>query len=376
MRRPAVLMIGLALQSLLFARTSEVPAQKGAKPRELEPAVAWHGREYVPPRHYLCYRATRPLKIDGKLDDPAWRAAPWTEDFVDIEGDRKPKPRFRTRVKMLWDDVYFYVGAELEEPHVWATLTEHDSVIFQDNDFEVFIDPDGDNHNYMEYEINALGTDWDLFLDKPYKDGGTADNRWEIPGLRKAVHVRGTLNDPRDTDQGWSVELAFPWKELGKAGRVPFPPKDGVQWRVNFSRVQWRHEAVDGKYLKVKGLPEDNWVWSPQYVINMHRPETWGYVQFSTAPAGTDRFRPDPTGPARHLLHRLLYAQYAYRHGHGRWAGSLRELDLSQLTHPSLTGLPRLEVIGSAFLLSAGVRSGSDETITLRLHHDSLLEQW
>ena len=56
---------------------------------------------------------------------------------------------------MLWDDQFFYVGAELEEPHVWATLTERDSVIFHDNDFEVFIDPDGDTHLYYELEMNA-----------------------------------------------------------------------------------------------------------------------------------------------------------------------------------------------------------------------------
>jgi hypothetical protein len=44
----------------------------------------------------------------------------------------------------------------LESPHVWATLTNHDTVIFQDPDFEVFIDPDGDTHNYYEFEINPL----------------------------------------------------------------------------------------------------------------------------------------------------------------------------------------------------------------------------
>src|SRR5262249_32364901 len=152
-----------------------------------------------PPRHYVCYRAGGPVTVDGRLDEPAWKAVPWTDDFVDIEGTRRPRPRFRTRAKMLWDDRRFYIAAELEEPHFWATLTEHDSVIFRDNDFEVFLDPDGDNHNYAELELNALNTTWDLRLPKPYKDGGHADDRWEIRGLRTAVHVDGTLNDPRDT---------------------------------------------------------------------------------------------------------------------------------------------------------------------------------
>ena len=117
------------------------------------------------------------------------KTAPWTDAFVDIEGDVRPRPRFHTRAKMLWDDTYFYVAALLEEPHVWGTLTKHDSVIFQDNDFEIFIDPDGDNQEYYEIEINALNTEWDLFLKKAYRDGGPAMNEWEIPGLKTAVHV-------------------------------------------------------------------------------------------------------------------------------------------------------------------------------------------
>lgn len=235
------------------------------------------------PLNYVCYRASGKLRIDGQLNEAAWQAAPWTAAFVDIEGDAKPRPRFLTRAKMLWDEQYFYIAAEMEEPHVWATLTERDSVIFHDNDFEVFIDPDGDTREYYEFEINALNTGWDLFLPRKYKEGGKADNSWNIVGLRTAVHVAGTLNNPRDQDQGWSVELALPWPALAKYAHQPTPPRHGDRWRVNFSRVEWQHEVVDGRYRKLAGRREDNWVWSPQGVIDMHQPDKWGYVQFSTA---------------------------------------------------------------------------------------------
>src|SRR5262245_7639811 len=157
------------------------------------------------PKEYVCYRAAGKIVIDGKLDEPSWRDAPATDEFVDIEGDIRPHPRFTTRAKMLWDDQYFYIGADLEEPHVWATLTKRDSVIFHDNDFEVFIDPNGDRDEYYELEINALNTAWDLFLPKPYIDGGKAQNSWDIAGLKTAVEVTGTLNDTTDLDKGWSV---------------------------------------------------------------------------------------------------------------------------------------------------------------------------
>lgn len=234
----------------------------------------------IEPLRYDCPRTATPIRIDGHLDDSAWQKAPWTPAFVDIEGDAKPKPRFRTRAKMLWDDQYFYIAAELEEPHVWATLTKHDSVIFHDNDFEVFLNPSGDTLNYFEFEINARNTGWDLFLPKPYKKQGKADNSWEMPGLRTAVQVQGTLNNPRDQDRGWTLEIAFPWKDF--ASKAPVRrPNPGESWRVNFSRVEWQVEIRNGRYQKVPGRKEDNWVWSPQGLIDMHVPEKWGYVTFT-----------------------------------------------------------------------------------------------
>ena len=84
------------------------------------------------------------------------------------------------------------VAAEMDEPDVWGVLTERDSVIFHDNDFEIFIDPDGDTHAYYELEVNALGTPWDLMLITPYRDGGPAIHAWDIAGLQVGVRVRGT----------------------------------------------------------------------------------------------------------------------------------------------------------------------------------------
>ncbi len=297
------------------------------------------------PKGYVCYRAATPIAIDGKLDDPAWAAAPWSDPFADIEGDKKPKPRFRTRVKMLWDDEALYIAAELEEPHVWATLAEHDSVIFRDNDFEVFLDPDGDNHLYAELELNAKNTTWDLLLTKPYKDGGRAVNAWEVTGLKTAVHVDGTLNDPSDTDKGWTVEIRWPWAGLKELTAVPVPPRDGDRWRVNFSRVEWDTDVVGGKYRKVAGRPEHNWVWSPQGVIDMHRPERWGYVQFSTAKPGTVKFQPDPAAGVRDLLHAVYYAERDYRKAHGRYAATMADL--------GLTGDVRIEATAHGFEASA-----------------------
>jgi hypothetical protein len=353
-------------------RQSPPPVAVPKEPPDLLPPPP--PEPYVPPRGYVCYRALGPITIDGKLSDPAWQAAPWTDDFVDIQGDRRQRPRLRTRVKMLWDKDCFYIGAELQEPHVQASFTKHDSFIFhEDNDFEVFIDPDGTNHNYIELEMNALNTTWDLLLKKPYRDGGPAVHAFEIEGLRTAVHIDGTLNDPRDTDRGWTIEIALPWKALGKQSKRPVPPEDGAQWRVNFSRVEWLYEIVEGKYRRVTTRPEDNWVWSPQGTINMHRPERWGYVQFTTAAPGKGEFRPDLAGPARHLLHRIYEAQAKFHKENDRYAATLDELGLADLTHVSLARPPQLALREGGFHATVAVRLPDRITQRWRIREDSLL---
>jgi Carbohydrate family 9 binding domain-like len=357
MPRPAV------LRSLLLLVV-------GAPPLVAPPAAA-----ALPiPKGYVCARTATPIQIDGVIDEAEWKDAPWTDDFIDIQGPPQPLPRYRTRARMLWDDTYFYVAATLEEPHVWATFTAHDSPIWRaDNDFEIFIDPNADSHEYYEFEINAQNTESDLFLPRPYKDGVSPLNSWEVPGLKTAVHVDGTLNDPSDTDLGWSVELAIPWAVLRQQAHRPTPPADGDQWRVNFSRGEWKHEVEGGRYRRRADLPEDNWVWSPQAVIDMHYPERWGYVQFSTAPGGTVAFRPDPTQAARDFLSAINYAQHEYRRVHGAWAPRLADLGIKVPPDLALVGKPRLETTTSLFQASVILKGPNGRAQRLSIRQDSLI---
>ena len=326
----------------------------------------------VDPRGYAAIFAQTPVKIDGKLDDPAWQAAAWTDDFVDIQGEARPAPRFRTRAKMTWDDQYFYVGARLEEPHVWGTLTKHDSVIFQDNDFEIFIDPDGDNHEYLELEINALNTEWDLRLVKAYRDGGPALNEWEVPGLKTAIAVEGTLNDPTDQDTAWTVEWAIPWKVLAEFANRKSPPASGDMWRVNFSRVEWRHLIdKDGKYQKIKGFPEENWVWSPQGRIEMHRPELWGHVQFvkSLTEAKTPVLAEDQS--ARWWLLEVYDAQKSFFAKTKKYAANIKELGLEEPTEKGWKYEINAKPDGADYVAKVTIPRIGKTPLTLEMRSDS-----
>ncbi|MCH4822454.1 carbohydrate-binding family 9-like protein [Gramella lutea] len=281
------------------------------------------------PRSYIAYRTIDSIEVDGLANEASWAKVDYSSDFIDIEGEKTPK--YRTNVKMLWDDTYLYFYAKMEEPHIWATLKQRDTVIFYNNDFEIFIDPDGDSHNYMEFEMNALNTVWDLFIVKPYREPSPIIDNWTINGLRTAVNINGTLNDPSDEDNFWSVEVAIPWEVLEEANVFGDGHINNF-WRVNFSRVNWDFDLDGNTYSRKTDengdfLPEYNWVWSPQGVINMHEPEHWGYVYFSSKNAGeTDGFKIPLDEQIKWALFKLYRAQKAYKRKNGKWAEEIGEV--------------------------------------------------
>ena len=156
------------------ARFAPVPESQDVTPAQEAAPFA--------PRRYVAYRTPAPIVSDGKLAEPAWAAAPWTEAFVDIEGDSRPRPPLQTRVKMLWDDDELLRCRRDGGAGPVGNVEARDAVIFHDNDFEVFIDPDGDTHAYYELEVNvarhALGL-----------DAAQALSRWR-PRHRRVGHRR------------------------------------------------------------------------------------------------------------------------------------------------------------------------------------------
>lgn len=283
-------------------------------------------------------------KIDGDISKPEWSSAPWTEEFDDIRGpkDAPPKSRpplsCRTRVKMMWDEKYLYIAALLESYNrtVVTSYRQRNSPIYQqDSDFEVFVDPAGCCHNYKELELNGFNTVWNLLLDKPYNDGGSEHSGrvtnntkdplyWEVKKQRTATKLLwGNWNDPQGAV--WSVEIALAHSDsLSKyppSLRSKFTPREGLQWRINFSRVEEKGEI--------------NWTWSPQIVwdpsatrfegmVNMHLPDAWGYVQFSQS--GEGRANDDVTFPTRLAATNVYYAQAYYKQSNKVYAPGMSQL--------------------------------------------------
>ena len=258
--------------------------------------------------HYTAHHVREPIRIDGRLDEKSWQQAPRSPRFVDI---LTGKPALHdTRASVLWDDENLYVAFRVEEPFVHAKFTTNNSPIYYDNDVEVFI---AGKDSYYEFEINGFNTTYEVFFiwDDAYERGGFAqlsdfqrarlepfngvdfkthprggrlgNFNWHFPGKQTAVFIDGTVNQDKDRDRGWSVELAFPWKGmelLAKADHRALPPKDGDVWRMDFSRFNTYKEAPPAK-------DSGGWFWTRHGVWDSHIPECFAYIQFSTNDVGS-----------------------------------------------------------------------------------------
>jgi hypothetical protein len=286
---------------MLFLGTQFTHAQDAKK----EPAFPPVPIESV--ARYTALRAAGPIKVDGKLNEPSWVNAPRSPKFVDLISGTPTV--HETQAAVMWDDEYLYVGYWIEEPFVQAKFTERDSPIYEDNDVELFV---AGADAYYEFEINALGTIYeglfvwqDAFETKGYSKLPELDQKrsevkfqpfngvgltthprgkrwaylkWDFPKLQSAVQIDGTLNDSKDRDRGWTVELALPWssmKVLTMADKRSMPPKNGDVWRMDFSRFNQYKEAEPAK-------DSGGWAWSSHGVWDSHVPEVFPFITFST----------------------------------------------------------------------------------------------
>jgi hypothetical protein len=322
------------------------------------------------PKSYTLFNTKTTLKIDGELDEKAWLDSRWSDFFIDIEGDLKPVPTFKTRVKMLWDEKYLYIAAQMQEPHIWANNKPEKDIIFRDNVFKIFIDPDNNMNDDFEIQINPQNNMLFLIMNKPYRDAGVPVSGWIPIGIQSAVKISGTINNADDSDNGWTAEIALPLSAFN------FNPKDAKQnknLRINFLRTNFDFIVNNGVYSKAldstgKAFPPHYSCWTPQGIINMHYPERWGYTQFAenTPNNNEQAFILPYSEKQRKYLWLAYYRQKEYFKINKRYASSLNELKVPE-NDIQLNGkknMLNLEATSKQFLISIK-EEGSNTIITL-----------
>jgi len=226
---------------------------------------------------YTVVSTDLPIVIDGIENEEIWGRISYSAPFVNILTGNEAE--YKTQFKSIIDKENIYFFIKLYEPNIVGYMTTFDTTLYKENCFEIFIDPDDDGQNYLEFEINAKGTIFDLVMDKPYKKGGKANASYNIIGLKSSINVEGTINNPNDIDKHWTIEMSIPLETIAKLSNKGYKKKNNY-WRVHMARVQFPVNLFEGQYIfKAKEIPEV-WVINKQSKFDNHMPEEWSYFVF------------------------------------------------------------------------------------------------
>ena len=213
------------------------------------------------PATYVVHRANGPIVVDGVLSEPAWdrseRAGPFVRSL-----DGKPCSA-RTVARLLWDDENLYVAFQAEDPDIATPFTRDDEPLYTSNVVEIFLNPSGDRQRYDEIELSPANVLFDASF-TGRRQG--MDLSWSSRA-RHAVHLDGTLNDPRDVDRGWTAELAIPFASL--TGMPRARPQRGDTWRFNLYRLR-----------QGSGQPNEGQALSPPMVGDFHVLDRFATLRF------------------------------------------------------------------------------------------------
>ncbi|MFH1905047.1 MAG: carbohydrate-binding family 9-like protein [bacterium] len=193
---------------------------------------------------YVCHYTDEKITIDGIFDESCWRKANKIKFYhlekTHTEPQRHPAPFSPTTARLLWDKEYLYFAMEAEDKDIWGTITEHDSVLCNEDVLEIFLKPRENKYSYYEFEISPKNVTWDLFYpSRGVSAGGPFQKRWSKyeSNLKSATKVYGTLNKWKDKDEKWTLEVAIPFSSLKEV--IAGTPRNGEQWRFALCRYDY-----------------------------------------------------------------------------------------------------------------------------------------
>lgn len=199
---------------------------------------------------YVCKRTTGKIKIDGKVNEEAWKSAVVITKFNPYKTSN-PEPLPGMKARMLWDDKTLYVAIECDDTDVWSFPKKKDDTTFYLGDVaELFVRPNPDSKFHYELVCPPNGKIFDACFPSRGAGAEFRCHEWDS-GMKVKAVVNGTDGDWKDTDEGYTVEMAIPFSCFADCG-VDAPSKG---W--TFAVCRYEYAAGREQACLMTTMPSD-----------------------------------------------------------------------------------------------------------------------
>jgi lysophospholipase L1-like esterase len=215
-------------------------------------------------RRAVCRRAGTPPTIDGDPGDAVWKQAQVIEHFPAFwKGLDTGKT---TQARLLWDDDALYFASEMTDAELRAYGTKRNDRLWLGDVFELFFKPSPDRPEYYEFQVNPRSVILELAF--PQRGHDFQELAAKPPmGFQAVAQVQGTLDQPGNTDRGWTVEGRIPWSVFAPSGGRPRP---GEAWSFALCRYDYGPEGTEPVLMSS----------APLRRASFHRYEDYGTLVF------------------------------------------------------------------------------------------------
>jgi hypothetical protein len=214
---------------------------------------------------YTIERATEPVPLTGTVAGTPWEGAraasigtfPWDEDGRDAPAT----------ARALYDDEALYCQYQVPDARIRADETELNGQVWTDSAIEWFFDPAPDTPEYVNLEVNCVGT--------PLLSWRTAGDphHWIDEATAAEITVETSVEGPTKAvssdDESWWLAARLPYSALETLTGEPIAPVPGDRWRGNFHRLSSDDPATVGVWNPIETDERD-----------LHSPAFFGELVF------------------------------------------------------------------------------------------------
>jgi hypothetical protein len=220
--------------------------------------------------------------LDGRADDAVWQAAPVIDQFLEYEPTTGATPRFRTEIRILFDDRYLYILGRMFDPapdSIISLLSRRD-VRTESEQLKLVIDSYHDRRTAFQFIVNPAGVKRDFYVYNDQTEDATWDGVWDVATSIDSL--------------GWVAEFRIPFSQMRFADRDEHTfgllivrdvarTRQRISWPL-YHRDRQGYVSQAGEVSGITGIPNPRRLELMPYVVtkNLTRsdgPGEWSHPQ-------------------------------------------------------------------------------------------------
>ncbi len=213
----------------------------------------------------IAIQSLSPIIVDGLLNEPIWQQVHKIHLKDSDRAKEVTDTTFSSYALTCYDENNLYIAFVCNDRDIYSSFTNRDQHLWEEEAVEVFIDVDDEPNTYVEIELSPNNVLFDSYIVDPMNIDIEETSKFDLPGIKTAVSVNGTVNFRADKDKSWIPEIAIPFSDIIENVNIEILKE--AKWKINYYRIDRDNDGPT------------HYAWLPT-MGRFHKPSAFGRLVF------------------------------------------------------------------------------------------------